>query len=35
MRNEKVDYQKEIYEKDSEIVKLKARLYDLIAVSVK
>lgn len=35
MRDEKVDYQKEIDEKDAEIVKLKARLYDLMAVSVK
>ncbi len=30
MTDEKVDYQKEIDEKDAEIVKLKARLYDLI-----
>lgn len=35
MRDEKVDYQKEIDEKDAEIVNLKARLYDLMAVSVK
>lgn len=35
MFDEKADYQKEIDEKDAEIVKLKARLYDLMAVSAK
>lgn len=35
MRDEKVDYQKEIDEKDAEIIKLKARLYDLMAASGK
>ena len=35
MFDEKIEYQKEIDEKDAEIVKLKARLYDLMAVSGK
>lgn len=35
MTDEKVDYQKKIDAKDAEIIKLKARLYDLMAASVK
>lgn len=35
MFDEKVDYQKEIDEKDAEIVKLKVRLYDLMTASGK
>lgn len=35
MRDEKVDYQKEIDEKDAEIIKLKVRLYDLMTASTK
>lgn len=31
LTNEKVDYQKEIDEKDAEIIKLKAKLYDLMS----
>lgn len=35
MRDEKVDYQKEIDEKDAMITKLKAHLYDLMTASTK
>lgn len=35
MHDEKVDYQKEIDEKDALIIKLKARLYDLMVTSGK
>lgn len=35
MRNEKVDYQNEIDEKDALIIKLKARLFDLMVASGK